>query len=235
MVADRLSGVPHIQVYRRSADQYRPTGRSLRLFLPRSPSGRFPEHDLKPVEQRAPQRGAWTTDWPTAYRHGVAVNVSGERSGRPVRGSPLCGCPPIPRPHRIQSVGRDDVKACACCCCGPSGAVARLRGSPALSRIESTPTTAGRAARAHSGARSRQGTTLYRVCLTYGRAGCPATTGGPETANASRLAMVGCDGCVVGLPVRRPTGVGSLTRSRIEGDAKRAVDPGWRPSSVAHR
>ena len=44
-----------------------------------------------------------------------------------------------------------------------------MRGSPALSRIESTPTSAGRAARAHSGARSRQGTTLYRACLTYRR------------------------------------------------------------------
>ncbi len=83
-----------------------------------------------------------------------------------------------------------------------------------------------------------QGTTVCRACPTYRRTGCPATSntaGVVETATASRRALAGGDGCVVGLPLRLPPAIRLPTRSRITGDAKQAVDAGWRWWSPAQR
>jgi len=61
------------------------------------------------------------------------------------------------------------------------------------------------------------------------------TAGVVETATASRRALAGGDGCVVGLPLRLRPAIGLPTRSRIKGDAKQAVDVGWRWWSPAQR
>ena len=61
------------------------------------------------------------------------------------------------------------------------------------------------------------------------------TAGVVETASAGRRAVAGGDCCVAGLPLRLPPAIGLPTRSRIEGDARRAVDAGWRRWSPAQR
>ena len=203
---DPLSGLPHIQAYRLSADQYRPD-RQIRSGCS-SPVRRrvaLPSTTSNPSSNEPRSVELGHTDWPTVSRHRVAVDVS----GRPVRGSPRVRMPSNPTPPQDPVVGRDDLEACACCWCRPSGAGGRLRSSPALSRIESTPTNAGRAAKAHRGARSRQGTTLYRACLTYRRTGCPPTSTGPTDRSAPA--------------VPPPFAVGSLSRARPR--ARRATSP----------
>ena len=83
-----------------------------------SPVRRRVASRARPRARRAPSPAAWSLDTqtgPTVSRHGLAVDVSGERSGRPVRGSPRVRMPSNPTPPQDPVVGRDDVEACACC------------------------------------------------------------------------------------------------------------------------
>ena len=81
-------------------------------FPPRSPSGRSPERDLEPVEQRAPLLEAWTDGLATVFPRALAADVPGERPDGRFGGIP-CADPSNSMPPREPVVGRDDVETCA--------------------------------------------------------------------------------------------------------------------------
>ena len=97
-------------------------------FPPRSPSGRSPERDLQPVEQRAPQN--WEPGQTDRRRLPPRPRRRCPRRapGRPVRGNPVCGSLQF-LPPRDPVVGRDDVETCAGGRCRP-GWSGRLSAAP---------------------------------------------------------------------------------------------------------
>ena len=200
MGVDRLPGLPHIQAYRLPAGQYRPTDRSASAVAP--PFAVGSRSRAQPRACRATRPAAW----------GLDTRAAGSREFPWADAS-------NPTSPQDPVVGRDDVEACA-----------RLLRSAVWSR------PFGGAARRWAASRARRqcrqgrestrlpskpaGTTLYRACLTYRRCRLSGHERRPQPFWKRRTPVAwhgrtrrACrrSSC------RRPTGVGSRTRSRIEG------------------